>query len=121
MIIQEQQRYMYIAPEDVRKLSKCGIVSNNYIHIHKIKIYYAHGHSVIIWQLYKDCTSNLKELDRLANLGIDGRIILKYILKTLTGSVCILDLSGSGKGPVAGSCKHGNELLDSIKLWLFLD
>jgi len=27
---------------------------------------------------------------------------------------CELDVSESGQGPVADSCKHGNELLDSI-------
>jgi hypothetical protein len=28
---------------------------------------------------------------------------------------CGLDSSGSGQGPVAGSCEHGNEPLGSIK------
>jgi len=28
---------------------------------------------------------------------------------------CGLDSYGSGQGPVAGSCEHGNELLGSIK------
>jgi hypothetical protein len=32
-----------------------------------------------------------------------------------------LDLSGSGQRPVAGSSKHGNELLGSIKRGEFLD
>jgi hypothetical protein len=48
MIIQEQGRYMYIALEDVQKVSKFGVVSNNYICIHNIKIYFVHGHSVVI-------------------------------------------------------------------------
>jgi hypothetical protein len=32
-----------------------------------------------------------------------------------------LDLSGSGQGPVAGYCEHGNELSVSIKAGEFLD
>jgi hypothetical protein len=32
-----------------------------------------------------------------------------------------LDLSGSGLGPVEGSCEHGNEPLDSIKCWEVLE
>jgi hypothetical protein len=34
---------------------------------------------------------------------------------------CELDSSGSGYGPVAGSCKRGNETLDSIKGGEFLE
>jgi hypothetical protein len=34
---------------------------------------------------------------------------------------CGLDASGSGYGPVAGSCKHGNEPSGSIKGGEFLD
>jgi hypothetical protein len=32
-----------------------------------------------------------------------------------------LDRSSSGQGPVEGSCKHGNEPLDSIKYWEILE
>ena len=32
-----------------------------------------------------------------------------------------LDRGGSGKGQVAGSCEYGNEPLDSMKCWEFLD
>jgi hypothetical protein len=34
---------------------------------------------------------------------------------------CGLDSSGSGQGPVAGSCEHGNEPSGSIKVGEFLD
>jgi len=34
---------------------------------------------------------------------------------------CGLDASGLGEGSVVGSCEHGNEPLDSIKGWKFLD
>jgi hypothetical protein len=32
-----------------------------------------------------------------------------------------MDRSGSGKGPVEGSCEHGNEPLGSIKRWEVLE
>jgi hypothetical protein len=32
-----------------------------------------------------------------------------------------LDWSGSGDGPVEGSCEHGNELSGSIRCWEFLE
>jgi hypothetical protein len=32
-----------------------------------------------------------------------------------------LDRSGSGLGPVEGSCEHGNESSDSIKCWEILE
>jgi hypothetical protein len=34
---------------------------------------------------------------------------------------CGLDASGSGKGPVAGSCSYGNEHLGSVKGGRILD
>jgi hypothetical protein len=34
---------------------------------------------------------------------------------------CGLDASGSGQGPVAGSCEHSNEQFGSIKVGEFLD
>jgi hypothetical protein len=34
---------------------------------------------------------------------------------------CGLDSSGSGHGPMVGSCEHGNELPSSIKGGEFLD
>jgi hypothetical protein len=34
---------------------------------------------------------------------------------------CGLDSSGSGQGPVAGSCQHGNEHSRSIKGGVLLD
>jgi hypothetical protein len=46
-------------------------------------------------------------------------IILRWILNEL--SDCDLDLSGSGYGPAAGSCEHGNEHSRSIKGGEFLD
>jgi hypothetical protein len=37
------------------------------------------------------------------------------------GRRCGLDSSGSGGGPVTGSCEHGNESWSSIKGGKFLD
>jgi hypothetical protein len=34
---------------------------------------------------------------------------------------CRLDLSGSEKGPMEGSCEHGNEPSGSMKYWAFLE
>jgi hypothetical protein len=34
---------------------------------------------------------------------------------------CGLDASGSGQGPVAGFCEHGNEPAGSIKVRKFLN
>jgi hypothetical protein len=40
--------------------------------------------------------------------------ILKWILRNRVGG-CRLDSSGSGQGPVAGSCAFGNEQFGSIR------
>jgi hypothetical protein len=45
---------------------------------------------------------NLKGRDHLGDLGLDGRIILKWILKTSMLRWCGRDSSGSGCVPVAG-------------------
>jgi hypothetical protein len=34
---------------------------------------------------------------------------------------CGLDISGSGQGPVAGCCEHGDEPSGSVKGAIFLD
>jgi hypothetical protein len=57
---------------------------------------------------------NLKEREYLEDLGVDERIILKYILKKWIWGWG-LDSSGSGQGPVLGYCEFGNEPLDSIE------
>jgi hypothetical protein len=57
---------------------------------------------------------NLREGDHMEDLGIDARIILKWILEKWNEGHR-LDPSGSGQGQVASSCQCGNEPLVSIK------
>jgi hypothetical protein len=62
---------------------------------------------------------NLKGRDHMEDIGIDVKIILEWILWKYDGKLWT-DSSGSGQGPVAGSCEDGNKLLDSIKGGEFL-
>jgi hypothetical protein len=55
---------------------------------------------------------NVTGTDRLEQVGVDWRIILKRIFKIGWGG---LDLSGSGRGQVVGSCGNGNEPSGSMK------
>ena len=53
-----------------------------------------------------------KERDQLKDLGVDGRVMLKWIIKKSNRIVKYgLDSSGSGQRQVAGSCKTVMELL----------
>ena len=52
---------------------------------------------------------NLQTRDHLENLCIDASVILKRNLNKC-GASCRQDLSDSGWSPMAGCCKHGNEL-----------
>jgi hypothetical protein len=60
----------------------------------------------------ENCTKfwseNQKRRDDLEGLGVDGKMVLKYMLKK---GWCgrILDTSGSEQGPVALSFEHGNK------------
>ena len=45
---------------------------------------------------------NVKETESLKDLGVDGRIILKWILKTFNGRICDIYPSGLRKRLVAG-------------------
>ena len=63
---------------------------------------------------------NLRKRDHLEGAGLDGRVILRWIFREWDrGSG--LDLSGSGQGQVACTCKRGNELSGSVKFGEFLD
>jgi hypothetical protein len=60
-------------------------------------------------------SENLKAGDHAADVSVDGKIILKWILEKY-GRSFGLDSSGSGLRPVAGSLLHNNEHLISIKV-----
>jgi len=60
---------------------------------------------------------NLRESDYLEDPGIDGRIILRWLLRKWDG----LDRCGSGFGQVTGTCECGNEPSGSTKYGEFLD
>ena len=64
---------------------------------------------------------NTKEIDHLADLGVDGSITLEWILKKKGGRMWnrFMWLS-AGQGQVAGCCEHGNEHSVSIKRWDFV-
>jgi hypothetical protein len=53
----------------------------------------------------------LKGRDCSEDIGIDGKIILEWILGKWGGMLW----DGSGQGPVAEFCEHGNEPSDFIK------
>ena len=57
---------------------------------------------------------NLKERNHMADLGVDGRIILRRIFRKWDGETW-LGWSGLGQEHVAGCCECGNEISDSIK------
>ena len=48
-----------------------------------------------------------KGTNHLEDLGVDGRIILKWIFKKWVGRR--LDWSDSGQGQVEGCCEYGDE------------
>jgi hypothetical protein len=63
---------------------------------------------------------NLEERDHLGDPGVDGRIILRWILWKWDGGYG-LDRAGLGQGRVEGTCECGNEPSCSIKCEEFLD
>jgi hypothetical protein len=52
--------------------------------------------------------SKLREIHHLEDMGVDGRIILKWIFRNWNGGRG-LDCSGSEWDEVVGSCECGNE------------
>ena len=61
-----------------------------------------------------------KQRDHLGDPGLDGRIILRWIVREwVVGHV--LDRSGSGWGQVADTCECGDEPMGSIRCGEFLD
>jgi hypothetical protein len=70
--------------------------------------------------VYKILSVNLKERDHSEDPGVKGRIIFEWNLGKW-GVRCGLDSSGSGQGPAAHCCEHGNEPSSFIKGGEFLD
>jgi hypothetical protein len=68
---------------------------------------------------YKILIGNPQGKRPLGGSGNRWDLILKWILRNSVGW-CGFGSSGSGQGPVAGSCEHGNEPSGSIKAWSFL-
>jgi hypothetical protein len=58
--------------------------------------------------------------DHSEDLGIDGKIVLKWIVGKYVGKY-ELDPSGSGEGLVAGCYDHANESSGFMKFGVFLD
>jgi hypothetical protein len=69
---------------------------------------------------YRVLVRNPRERGHLEDPGVDGRIILKWILEKWDGGHGLYR-SCSGQGQVAGFCECGNEPSDSIKCGEFLD
>jgi len=63
---------------------------------------------------------SLRERDHLEDPDVDGRIILRWIIRKWDVRVW-LDRCVSGEGQVSGTCECGNELSGSIKCGEFLD
>ena len=66
------------------------------------------------------CGGNLRERDHLGDLGVDGRIILRWVFWKWDVEVWLYQ-AGWGYGEVAGSCEYSNELLGSLKCGNFLN
>jgi hypothetical protein len=67
-------------------------------------------HTCVGTESPKNYGGSLKERDRLEELRLDGKLLLKWILKKQHGLVK-MDKSESRQSPVASCCEHGNEQL----------
>jgi hypothetical protein len=70
-------------------------------------------HESILWR-------NLKKRHYLEGLGVDGKIIIKQVIRKQAERVWT-EFFCSEQGPMAGSCGRGNEHSGSIKCREFLN
>jgi hypothetical protein len=63
---------------------------------------------------YRDLVGRPEVKRPLEDLGVGGRIKLKWTLRDRNRWV-ELDSAGSGLGPAASFCEHGDEPLDSLR------
>jgi hypothetical protein len=71
------------------------------------------------WELrnaYTVLVGNLKRRDRSEDLGIDGKLILKWIFRSLCSGIIWLGIRTGGV-----SCEHGNEHFIPIKDGQFIE
>jgi hypothetical protein len=72
------------------------------------------------WEIRtKFWSENLKGRNRLGDLVIHNKVMLKWILHDTEGWG--LDLTGSGLDPLVGICEYGNTSSNSIKCRRFID
>jgi hypothetical protein len=57
---------------------------------------------------YNFPVESLRERGHMEDLGVDGRIIIKWLLKKQTVGGCALNSSDSGQGQIADPCKFDN-------------
>jgi hypothetical protein len=65
-------------------------------------------------QMRHACNTSLENTEgksHLEDLRVDGKLILKWILKEYGVRMWTLDTSASGHGSVADTCEHGSESL----------
>jgi hypothetical protein len=69
---------------------------------------------------YRVLVRNVEEGDRLKDVGVDGRIILKWIMKKSNGGMDWIDLVQS-RDRWRGSCECGDEPSGSTKYGEFFE